>query len=54
VKQENKNKESASRRPAKKSIRLRLNYRTVVTVKSDEALKAWLKRYPEATILDDN
>jgi hypothetical protein len=39
--------------PAKKRIRLRLNYRTIVTVKSDAALKAWLARYPEATVLED-
>ena len=37
---------------SKKPIRLRLNYRTVVTVRSDAALKAWLERYPDAQILD--
>jgi hypothetical protein len=37
---------------AKKPIKLRLNYRTVVTVKSEAALKAWLERYPDAKIID--
>jgi len=46
---------SEEKKPAaireKKPIRLRLNYRTVVTVRSEAALKAWLAKYPDAVIL---
>lgn len=29
-------------------IKLRIDYRTVITVRSKEALKMWKQRYPEA------
>lgn len=43
---------SKKRTKSKKPIKLRLNYRTVVTVKSEAALKAWLERYPDAKVID--
>lgn len=49
---ENPGEPEKKRTKAKKPIKLRLNYRTVVTVKSEAALKAWLERYPDAQIID--
>lgn len=43
---------AGKRTKSKKPIKLRLNYRTVVTVKSEAALKAWLERYPDAKVID--
>ncbi len=36
----------------KKPIKLRLNYRTVVTVRTEVSLRAWLEKYPEAVVID--
>jgi len=46
-----KTKSGPGKHTEKKLIKLRLNYRTVVTVKSDAALKAWMEKYPEATVI---
>ncbi len=39
--------------PVRKPIKLRLNYRTVVTLKSEASLRTWMERYPEAVIIEE-
>lgn len=34
-----------------KSIKVQLDYKTVITIPRMEALKAWLYRFPEAKVL---
>lgn len=33
-------------------IKVQLDYRTVITVKTTQALDMWLTKYPEAKVLD--
>ncbi len=33
-------------------IKVQLDYRTVITVKTTQALDMWLSKYPEAKVLD--
>jgi hypothetical protein len=34
-----------------KSIKVRLDYRTIIVLKSLSALKTWRKRYPKAVVM---
>jgi hypothetical protein len=34
------------------TIRIRIDHRTVITVRTEEAAKTWLSRYPKATIIE--
>lgn len=33
-------------------IKVQLDYRTIITVRSPQALDMWLAKYPEAKVLD--
>lgn len=37
--------------PNPKSIKVQLDYKTVITISRIEALKAWLYRFPDAKVL---
>jgi hypothetical protein len=37
--------------PAKR-VKLKLNYNTFVTVRTDAALQMWMKKYPDAKIVE--
>ena len=32
-------------------VKLRIDYRTIITVRSKEALKMWKQKYPQAVII---
>ena len=40
-----------SKTSVKKPIKVRLDYRTIITLSRMSALKAWLIRYPDAQVL---
>lgn len=33
------------------AIKVRLDHRTIITIKTKEALKSWLVKYPEAKVI---
>jgi hypothetical protein len=39
---------------SKKSIKVRLDYQTVVTISKMSSLKAWLEKYPDAKLISNN
>ncbi len=44
-------KNSKIKTPEGQLIKLRIDYRTIITVRSKEALKMWKQKYPQAVII---